>query len=66
MEKANDGNKNNKLLSINITKKDIGSLVYIIRGKQVMIDSDLAVLYQVETKKLNQAALRNADRFPSA
>lgn len=44
--------------------KDIGSLVYIVRGKQVMIDSDLAMLYQVETKNLNKAAARNADRFP--
>ena len=44
--------------------KDIGSLVYVIRGKQVMIDSDLAMLYQVETKNLNKAATRNADRFP--
>ncbi len=44
--------------------KDIGSLVYVIRGKQVMLDSDLAMLYQVETKNLNQAATRNTDRFP--
>ncbi len=44
--------------------KDIGSLVYVIRGKQVMLDSDLAMLYQVETKNLNKAATRNTDRFP--
>lgn len=48
----------------NAESRDIGSLVFIIRGKQVMIDSDLAVLYQIETKNLNKAASRNADRFP--
>lgn len=44
--------------------KDIERLVYVIRGKQVMLDSDLAMLYQVETKNLNKAATRNADCFP--
>ena len=42
----------------------IQSLIYVIRGKQVMLDSDLAMLYQVETKKLNQAVKRNISRFP--
>lgn len=35
--------------------KDIERLVYVIRGKQVMLDSDLAMLYQVETKNLNKS-----------
>ena len=43
---------------------DIQSLIYTIRGKQVMLDSDLATLYQVETRILNQAVKRNIDRFP--
>ena len=38
--------------------------IYIIRGKQVMIDRDLAELYQVENRALNQAVKRNSDRFP--
>jgi hypothetical protein len=38
--------------------------IYIIRGQRVMLDSDLAQLYQVETKALNRAVKRNADRFP--
>jgi hypothetical protein len=38
--------------------------IYIIRGQRVMLDSDLAQLYQVETKALNRAVRRNADRFP--
>lgn len=44
--------------------RDIQSMVYVIRGKQVMLDSDLAALYQVETKNLNKAASRNEERFP--
>ena len=42
----------------------IESLIYTIRGKQVMIDYDLAMLYQVETRTLNQAVKRNITRFP--
>ena len=40
------------------------NLIYTVRGVQVMLDSDLAVLYQVETKYLNRAAKRNEARFP--
>lgn len=47
-------------LSINIE-----SLIYIIRDEQVMLDSDLAKLYGVETKVLNQAVKRNIQRFPT-
>ena len=43
---------------------DIESLIHTIRGKQVMIDSDLAMLYGVETKVFNQAVKRNEKRFP--
>jgi len=38
--------------------------IYLIRGQKVMIDSDLAKLYQVETKQLNRAVKRNIKRFP--
>jgi hypothetical protein len=38
--------------------------IHIIRGQKVMLDADLAELYQVETKVLNQAVRRNVDRFP--
>ena len=38
--------------------------IYIIRGKQVMIDIDLAELYQVELKRLNEQVKRNSERFP--
>ncbi len=43
----------------------IRDLIYTVRGTQVMLDSDLAVLYQVETGNLNKAAGRNAERFPN-
>lgn len=38
--------------------------IYVIRGQKVMLDSDLAELYQVLTKNLNRAVSRNRDRFP--
>ncbi len=38
--------------------------IYVIRGQKVMLDADLAGLYQVETRTLNQAVRRNLDRFP--
>ena len=43
---------------------NIESLIRVIRGQQVMLDSDLALLYGVETKALNQAVKRNINRFP--
>jgi len=43
---------------------DIKSRIYTIRGKQVMLDSDLAELYGYEVKKLNQQVKRNIERFP--
>ena len=42
----------------------IQKLIYEIRGYKVMLDSDLAALYEVETKVLNQAVKRNIERFP--
>ena len=43
---------------------NIQNLIYVIRGKQVMLDSDLAQLYQIETRTLNQSVKRNIKRFP--
>ena len=47
-----------------ISNDDIKNKIYTIRGMQVMLDSDLAELYQVETKNLNKASNRNVERFP--
>lgn len=43
---------------------NIENLIYEIRGKQVMLDSDLAMLFGYETKQLNRQVLRNINRFP--
>ena len=44
--------------------KEIQSMIYTFRGRQVMLDSDLAMLYQVTTSNLNKAMKRNIARFP--
>ena len=49
----------NKLVSIS----DIESKIFQIRGKRVMIDEDLALLYEVETKQLKRQVKRNIERF---
>ena len=45
-------------------KTKIENMIYGIRGKQVMLDSDLAKLYQVETKRINEAVKNNLEKFP--
>ena len=52
--------KNELILNAN----EIESNIFTIRGLQVMLDRDLAELYEVETKVLNQAVKRNIERFP--
>jgi hypothetical protein len=47
-----------------ITPAEIRNLIYHIRGKAVMLDSDLAELYEVPTGRLNEAVKRNIKRFP--
>lgn len=48
-----------------VTPEFIERRIYIIRGQKVMLDRDLAELYQVHTKVLNQAVQRNINRFPA-
>ena len=55
-------NQENSLILI--TEEIILSKIYHVRGKQVMLSQDLAELYQVETKVLNQQVKRNIGRFP--
>ena len=47
-----------------LTADQLGRLIYEVRGERVMLDSDLASIYGVETKALNRAVKRNRDRFP--
>ena len=44
--------------------KEIEEKIYLVRGEKVMLDSDLAEIYDVETRVLNQALRRNLERFP--
>ena len=48
-----------------IEVEQIQKMIYVIRGQRVMLDSDLAQLYGVETKALNRQVRRNIIRFPS-
>ncbi len=50
--------------SILIPQENIKSRIYTLRGMQVMLDKDLAELYNVKTKRLNEQVRRNIDRFP--
>src|SRR6185295_17231690 len=51
--------------TIKIPIERIEKAIYLIRGEKVMLDNDLAELYEVQTKALNQAVRRNRDRFPA-
>lgn len=60
-EKKTDGITND---FVEIARPSIEKMIYVIRDKQVMLDSDLVVLYQVETGALNRAVKRNISRYP--
>jgi ORF6N domain len=49
---------------VNSLPQSLESLIHVIRGRRVMFDADLAALYSVPTKALNQALRRNLERFP--
>ena len=48
-----------------VVQGEISGRIFTLRGKEIMLDRDLAALYKVETKVLNQAMKRNIKRFPS-
>ena len=48
-----------------VSIRPVQTLIRVIRGQKVMVDADLAALYEVPTKALNLAVRRNADRFPA-
>ncbi len=54
-------NTEQKLIS---AEQEIANRIYLIRGRNVMIDRDLAEMYGVETKVFNQSVKRNSGRFP--
>lgn len=55
--------KKNKV-AVSLPVEEVASRILVIRGEKVMIDADLAELYGVATKALNQAVKRNSERFP--
>jgi hypothetical protein len=46
-----------------LVQNEIGSRIFMLRGKEVMLDRDLAELYGVETKRVNEAVRNNQDKF---
>ena len=66
----NDGKRDSNAIVENtaevnpLAESGVGKLIQVIRDKQVLLDRDLARLYGVETKALNQAVKRNQERFP--
>ena len=56
--------ENKIIIQRELSIEDIKNLIYTIRGKQVMLDSDVAMLYHYETKNINKAVKRNLERFP--
>ena len=55
---------NSLIVQDNISNEEIKNLIYTIRGKQVMLDSDVARLYHYETRRINETVKRNSERFP--
>jgi hypothetical protein len=47
------------------TAESLDVLIFTVRGKRVMLDADLACVYGVQTRRLNEQVRRNAERFPS-
>ena len=52
-------------MAITLKPENLARFVFFIRGEKVMLDSDLARLYGVEARALNQAVARNRKRFPA-
>jgi len=61
---ANDKLNSNEIQPLHLTESDIEKMIVTIRGEQVLIDRDLAYIYQVEVKQMNRQVKRNIERFP--
>ncbi len=68
MDKENDNSSieitRGELSIVKNETENIKNLIYTIRGKQVMLDSDVAMLYHYENRNVNKAMKRNIERFP--
>lgn len=57
--------KKDEIVTINpLADTEVGKMIQIIRDKQVLLDRDLATLYGVETRRINEQVKRNIERFP--
>ncbi|MBL7756662.1 MAG: ORF6N domain-containing protein, partial [Chitinophagaceae bacterium] len=54
----------NQELQTLVAEQKILNKIYVVRGQKVMLDEDLAVMYGVETRRLNEQVKRNMKRFP--
>ena len=52
-------------MDVAVSMELIRKKIYLVRGQKILVDSDLADMYAVETKNLNKAVKRNISRFPS-
>ena len=58
-------NEKKEIVPLNpLAESDVKKMIYIIRDKQVLLDRDLAILYGVETRRINEQVKRNIERFP--
>jgi len=64
MESGNKASTTGSARQSPVPTKRIEQAIYLIRGQRVMLDSDLAVLYDLSTKRLNEQVRRNLNRFP--
>ncbi len=51
-------------MNVELSVREIGQQIYFVRNNRIMIDSDLALLYEIETFNLNKAVKRNQEHFP--
>lgn len=61
---VNDESCQAEIIVSGAAHESVTGLIHIVRNQQVMLDSDLAALYGVETKRLNESVRRNPNRFP--
>jgi hypothetical protein len=61
---AHNNRGKRKASKVIVPAAPVERLIYLVRGERVIVDADLALLYGVTTKRLNQQIRRNADRFP--
>ena len=61
---AEDKKNEIEVMAIEITEKYLKDRLYVIRGKRVLLDADLAIIYGYTTKRLNEQVKRNASKFP--